>query len=148
MKLIQMYIFFLYFCLRISLNLKSKIMKKIALFVSTIVLAVIFCACGSSSSPKAVVNDYYKALKNGDFEKALTYTTAKDEEIQQQVKKLQDFKFKVSDYEILSENIAEDGENATVEVKYTASNAFKETPEEQTETVKLIKVDGKWKINE
>ena len=35
-----------------------------------------------------------------------------------------------------------------VDVKYTASSAFKETPEEQTETVKLVKQDGKWKIKE
>ena len=124
-------------------------MKKITLIISTLILAVVFCACSSSSSPKAVVNDYYKALKNGDFEKAMTYTTLTDEaEIQQNVKKMQDFKFQVTDYEILSEEIAEDGENATVDVKYTASNAFKETPEEQNETVKLVKVDGKWKIKE
>lgn len=124
-------------------------MKKITLIISTVILAVVFCACSSSSSPKAVVNDYYKALKSGDFEKAMTYTTLTDEaEIQQNVKKMQDFKFQVTDYEILSEEIAEDGETATVDVKYTASNAFKETPEEQNETVKLVKVDGKWKIKE
>ncbi len=123
-------------------------MKKIMFFVSALALVLLFNSCGSQS-PKDVVNDYYSALKKGDFEKAMTYTTLKDTaEIHQTVKKMQDFKYQVSDYEILSEEIAEDNENATVEVKYTASSAFKETPVEDTEKIKLVKEDGKWKINQ
>ena len=125
-------------------------MKKFALILSTVILAVAFCACGSSSSPKAVVNDYYKALKDGDFEKALTYTTIEDKEIQSQVEKLNGLKFQVYEYEILNEVIDKENNTATVQVKYRYNTILNGTDstdgEEVVKDIELVKKDGKWKI--
>ena len=125
-------------------------MKKITLILSTVILAVVFCACGSSSSPKAVVNDYYKALMDGDFEKAMTYTTIENNEIQGQIEKLNGIKFQVHDYEILNEVIDKENNTATVQVKYKYTTIFNDTDnaegEEDTKDIELVKKDGKWKI--
>ena len=54
-------------------------MKKLLLFISVITIALLLAACGSSS-PKNVTDNYYKALQKGDYEKALSYTTVKDDD--------------------------------------------------------------------
>ena len=48
---------------------------------------------------------------------------------------------------ILSEEIAEDGENATVEVKIATSTTDEPTPKEETKKVRLKKMDDKWRIH-
>ena len=122
-------------------------MKKIALFVSALLMVFAFSSC-SKTSPTDVANDYYSALKKGDFEKAMSYTNMNNyEEIQQSVQKMQGFALNISEYEIVNEEIAEDGNSATVDVKYTYTSAFNKDPEEKTEKLNLIKEDGKWVIS-
>ena len=123
-------------------------MKKLALFVSALLMVFAFSSC-SKTSPKDVANDYYSALKKGDFEKALSYTNmTNSEEIQQSVQKMQGIEFKITEFEIINEEIAEDGNSATVEVKYSYTSAFNKDPEEKTEKLNLIKEDENWKIKE
>lgn len=115
--------------------------------MSVVVVALLLASCGSSS-PKDVTNSYYKALQKGDFEKALSYTTAVDDkdEIQKEIKKMEGLDVKIPEYEIISEEISDDGQTAVVEVKYKFTSSFNSEPEESTNKVKLIKQDGKWKI--
>jgi len=121
-------------------------MKKIALIVSAVLMVFAFSSC-SKTSPKDVANDYYAALQKGDFEKALSYTDMTDsEEIQKNAQKMQGIALNISDYEILNEEITEDGNSATVEVKYTYTSVFNDNPEEKTNKLNLVKVDGKWVI--
>lgn len=121
-------------------------MRKILLFISVITVALLMAAC-SSSSPKDVTNNYYKALQKGDFEKALSYTTVEDdEEIKKEVEKMKGIEMDIKDYEIVSETISEDGQTAEVEVKYNFTSSFNSEPKESTNTVKLEKQNGKWKI--
>ena len=122
-------------------------MKKLALFVSALILVFAFTSCWKNASPKKVANDYYAALQKGDFEKAMTYTTLTDsEEIQKNVQKMQGMEFNVSEFEIINEKIAEDGNSATVEVKFSYTSVFNKDPQEKTQTLNLIKKDGKWVI--
>ncbi len=101
-----------------------------------------------SSSPSDTVKAYFKALQAGDYEKALSYTDITDQEaIQKQIEKYKGFDIKVVDFEILSEKISDDGNSATVEVKSTVTSSFNEEPEESTKEMKLVKVDGKWKLH-
>ena len=87
-------------------------------------------------------------MQAGEFEKALSYTDlANQEAIQKHVKKLEGADLKVLSYEIVSEEIAEDGQSAVVAVKSTVTSAYSEEPEEATKDLKLVKVDGKWKIH-
>lgn len=122
-------------------------MKKLFLFISVITVALLMAAC-SSSSPKDVTNNYYKALQKGDYEKALSYTTVKDddEEIKKEVEKMKSIEMDIKDYEIVSETISEDGQTAEVEVKYNFTSSFNSEPKESTNTVKLEKLNGKWRI--
>ena len=129
-------------------------MKKFVIILTCIATLFAFVACENGFSlkkatPSDVVEDYYKALQNGDFEKALGYTNLKDStEIQQQAKKMQDLEMQFSDYEILNEKISEDdGNTAEVEVKFKIASAFNKNPEEKTNTHKLVKQDGQWKIS-
>ena len=122
-------------------------MKKI--FVILFAVAAVFgLASCSSSSPSGTVKAYYKALQAGEYEKALSYTDITDqEEIQQQVAKFKSFDVKIIDFEILSENISEDGNTAVVEVKQSSTSAMNSNPEESVKKLELVKVDGKWKIH-
>lgn len=123
-------------------------MKKIIVLVVAVAAIFGMTAC-KSSSPSDTVNAYYKALQVPDYEKALSYTDITDqEEIQKQLEKFKGFNMKVVDFEILSENISEDGNSATVEVKQSVTSSFNETPQEDTKTLNLVKVDGKWKLHE
>ncbi len=123
-------------------------MKKLLTIMSVVIAALLMASCGSPS-PKDVTNSYYKALQKGDFEKALSYTTTSEdkEEIQKDIEKMQGLDLKIPEYEILSEEISEDGQTAVVEVKYSFTSSFNSQPEEKTKKVKLVKQDGKWKIN-
>lgn len=121
-------------------------MKRFLLFLSIFVAGLLMASCGSSS-PSEVTNSYYKALQKGDFEKALTYTTIEDKaEIKQEIEKMEGLEVKIPEFDIVSEEIAEDGTTAVVEVKYKFTSSFNSEPEESTNNVKLVKKDGKWKI--
>ena len=122
-------------------------MKKLTLLVSAVILVFVFASCGKTTTPKDVANDYYAALQKGDFEKALSYTDMTDsEEIQKYAGKMQSYALNISEYEIVKEEIAEDGNSATVEAKYTYTSEFNKNPEDNTQTLDLIKKDGKWVI--
>lgn len=121
-------------------------MKKLLLFISVIMVALLMAAC-SSSSPKDVTDNYYKALQKGDFEKALSYSTLEDnEEMQKEIEKLKGIEMDIKDYEIVSETISEDGQTAEVEVRYHFTSSFNSEPKESVNHVKLVKQDGKWKV--
>ena len=122
-------------------------MKKLIVILCAVVAVFGLTSC-KSSSPSDTVKAYFKALQAGNYEKALSYTDITDQEtIQKQIAKYKEFDIKVVDFEILSEKISEDGNSATVEVKSTVTSSFNEEPEESTKEMKLVKVDGKWKLH-
>lgn len=122
-------------------------MKKLIVILCAVVAVFGLTSC-KSSSPSDTVKAYYKALQAGNYEKALSYTDITDQEvIQKQIEKYKEFDIKVVDFEILSEKISEDGNSATVEVKSTVTSSFNQEPEESTKELKLVKVDGKWKLH-
>lgn len=123
-------------------------MKKLFAILCAVVAVFAMASC-SSSSPKSTVDAYYKALKAGDFEKALTYTDITDQEaIKDQLEKYKGFDIKILDYEILSETVSDDGNSAVVQVKQSMTSSFNKEPKEDTKDLKLVKVDGKWKIHD
>jgi hypothetical protein len=122
-------------------------MKKLTVILCALVAVFCLASCNSASTPTGVVKAYYDALSSGDYEKAVSYTELTDQEdIDGYAKKLKDVEYKVLSYEVLSETVSEDGENAVVEVKKTATSSLNKDPKESTDKVKLTKVDGKWKI--
>ena len=122
-------------------------MKKLIVIVCALVAVLGMTSC-KKSSPSSVVESYYKALQVPDYEKALSYTDIVDQkELKEQLEKLEGFKTKVIDFEILSETVADDGKTAEVEVKYKMTCSFNSDPKEDTKKLNLVKVDGKWKIH-
>jgi len=122
-------------------------MKKLIVILCAVVAVFGMTSC-KSSSPSDTVNAYFKALQACDYEKALTYTDITNtEEVQKQIEKFKTYDVKVVDFEVLSETISEDGESAEVEVKSTQTSSFNSNPEEGTKKMKLVKVDGNWKIH-
>ena len=90
-----------------------------------------------------------KLITKGDYEKALSYTDLTDqEEIQQQIAKFKAFDVKVTDFEVVSEEIAEDGNSATVCVSVTQTSSMDKEPKTKENKLQMVKVDGKWKIHE
>jgi hypothetical protein len=122
-------------------------MKKLSVILCALVAVFCLASCNSTSTPTGVVKAYHDALSSGNYEKAVTYTTlTSQEDLDGYAKKLKDLEYKVLSYEVLSETISEDGENAVVEVKRTTTSSMNKEPKESTDKVKLSKVDGKWKI--
>ena len=122
-------------------------MKKLIVIVCALVAVLGMTSC-KKSSPSSVVESYYKALQVPDYEKALSYTDIVDQkELKEQLEKLEGFKMKVIDFEILSETIADDGKTAVVEVKCTKTSSFISEPKEETDKLNLVKIDGNWKIH-
>lgn len=122
--------------------------KKLYILFGIAVLALFAAACNSNDPTKTVQN-YFGALQKGDYKEAMSLTTIEsDEEIESQAKKLEGIELKISDFEVVSKNVADDGQTAEVEVKYRFSSVFNETPEESSQTIGLVKQDGKWKIKD
>ncbi len=122
--------------------------KKLYIIIGIAVMALFAVSC-NTANPSKTVENYFGAIQKGDYEKAMSFTTIEsDEEIESQIKKIEGMGLKVSDFEVVSENIAEDGQTAEVEVKYNFSSIFNEKPEESSQTIGLVKQDGKWKIKD
>lgn len=128
--------------------------KHFSLIVIAILSVIMFVACSNNDTPSAVVEAYYGALANEDYDTAFALMVNKDGEpmdeetrtmlkgmIQSKVKKAKEEgteeDFLKSDFEIVSEKIdKDDPDKAVVKVKTT----------KKTETVDCLKVDGKWYV--
>ncbi len=121
-------------------------MKKLMTLLASAMIMILVSSC-CSNSPKSVVENYYKAIKAGDYEKALSYTEiGSDKEATAAfIEKVSGIEYKLDKYEVIDEVIALDGKTATVKVKISFSTNFgNETDLEEMESLELI--DGEWKI--
>ena len=125
-------------------------MKRYTILLMAVVAVIAMAACGGTSkkdkSPKEIVKAYYQHMVDGDFEKALSYTNASEEEAKTYLEKMKSFKVKIKSFDIISETI--DGDTAEVEVKYVSTSSLMEEESESQETIKLIKEEGCWVIDE
>lgn len=132
-------------------------MKKrniITALMAVAVAAFMFsCGGGGGKSPGDTIKAYWKAVGNGDYEKATEYVVKKDG-----TKLNDEEKTKVSgmismgksefekndgykDIKIIKEEIAEDGKSAKVEFDIIYNNG-----ETEKENQKMLKVDGGWYV--
>lgn len=131
----------------IFINLNFNVMKRIA---SMIVAAMLVACCMVSckqNTPSAVAADCIELVKAGDY-KAYVETYDMSAEDKAQLTEILELKGKetiekaggIQGYEILEEQIAEDGAKATVKVKINYGNG-----ESDESTFAFAKVDGEWK---
>ena len=124
-------------------NLRFVLFALVALGIS-----VNFSSCKKAAEPKDVVSKWWDALIKKDVDKAFTYIYFEEGTEQEEIDALK-AKYKgileytqgIKSYEIISEEIAEDGKTATVKVKLVFGNG-----EENEDDVELIKVDEGWKL--
>jgi hypothetical protein len=135
-------------------------MKKVMslLVAATAVFAVSCGGSGGSKSPADIEKSIYSQFQSGNYQKGLEIyfanidkgdneqtAEAKEKEaayIKALAEKVKaDQKNQITKFEILEETIAEDGETATVKVKFTTGDG-----KESEQTSKYVKKDGQWKI--
>ncbi|MDR2125768.1 MAG: DUF4878 domain-containing protein [Prevotellaceae bacterium] len=128
-----------------------KLLKSLILVVAA---GLVITACGGgASTPSDVVKKFNEATLKLDLKEAKKYVAkAHYEDIDKLIAKIETpevqpmlevFKASVKDakFEIIGEEIAEDGNTATVKVKVSVMG------QENEEDTPLIKEDGQWKID-
>ena len=117
-----------------------------------VLVAIIVMAC-SSYSPGGAALKYYNDVKNGNYEAYVEGIAFKEEitaEDKEQfvtlMKEKADKEYKkkegISKVEMLSEEMAEDGQTATVTMKITYGNG-----ETEESDVAMVLKDGAWKMD-
>ena len=124
-------------------------MKKVFYFSLMVMAMFMMAACSSSSSPGDAMKKYSNYLIKGDYEKFVDDSETADKLKEQKAGFVALLRDKVGkeyekmgglkSIEILSEEISEDGNTATVKIKQTYGNG-----ETQEGTQSMVKRDGKW----
>ena len=130
-------------------------MKKVLLFAVSLVVMVMMTACGGSSTPSDSAKECVELMKAGDY-KTLVEKIHFDENMtaeQQQatkdlivsmanekVAKEIESKGGIKSYEVIEENIAEDGKTAVVKMKITYGD-----DSTKDQSYDMVLVDGLWK---
>lgn len=110
----------------------------------------------TSSSPGDTFKDYMELMKKGDVKEfvkgfAVDETQTPEEQEKQtqliegligdKTKKMMEERQGLKDVQILEETISEDGNSATLKVKFVYGNGS-----EEENTQEMVKQDGKWKM--
>lgn len=126
-------------------------MKKLFYLLAMVVTLFTFTAC-SGGGPGSALKEYVEAMQKGDYEKCVDGIALVNVEPDQQQSVRDSYvalmkkgaknierKGGIKNIEILSEEIASDGNTAVVKLKLTYGNG-----KEETEEQKMVKTDGKW----
>lgn len=128
-------------------------MKKFIYFSFMLTVMLIMASCSSTSTPSGALKTYMTALQKGDYEKfaeGINLANLSEEEqkegregfaalLKEKGQKELSRHGGIKDFEILSEEITEDGNSAIVTYKQLYNDGT-----EKEDTQKMIKVDGKW----
>ncbi len=131
-------------------------MKK--LFGAIMMLACVLCfaSCGGADTPTAVAEKSIQCLQDQDYKGYVDLLNVEAEEgedlaankenavalIQGKAAQFIEKRGGIKSYEVLSEEIAEDGNSAKVKMKVVYGD-----DKEDEQTVKLVKVDDEWKVD-
>jgi hypothetical protein len=114
-------------------------MKRILMFSSFFGLIVFLAVGCGSPSPSTVAERFYDALAKGDMETVGKYSTDETvSDLAPLISKVQPVVAAYGKGKAVSQDI--DGDEAVVVMKFAN--------QEDTEEVNLVKVNGKWKIDE
>lgn len=126
-------------------------MKKIQTILAIAVMALVMASCGGakSTAPSKTVVKYYELMQKGDYTAAIDCIALQDETAKAQLVSIMESKVPAAikenggykGLEVISEEVAEDGQSANVKVKVLYGN--KDTEED----LKLVNKDGKWMLS-
>ena len=122
------------------------------LLVSLMIWLGVSC---SSNTPESVAEDFAESIYSGDYDHARELCTPESAEAIGLVqglsaKYVEDIKKCNPDVKVLSCEMAEDEETATVKLEIKNAFSLKDKavdPEPNSETYKMQKVDGKWRVH-
>ena len=130
-------------------------MKKLFISMFVAVVAFTLWSCGPANTPSAVAEEACKCVQNEDYEGYVELMDLKETKNQESEKeqfvamlrekgtKTMEKKQGLKSYEVLSEEISEDGKSATVNMKVVYGDGS-----EDTNKIKLVKNDkGEWKVS-
>ena len=135
-------------------------MKKIFSVLAVIAIAFFTANCGGgsgSNTPASIEKSIYVQMQKGNYEKAVEImvdnldsekTPSAEEKAQllaaftEKAKQSAEAKGGIKSFEIVEEEISEDGLSATVSTKIVYGDGS-----EQTETSKYVNKEGKWKLS-
>ena len=130
-------------------------MKKLFISMFVAVVAFTLWSCGPANTPSAVAEEACKCVQNEDYEGYVELMDLKETKNQESEKeqfvamlrekgtKTMEKKQGLKSYEVLSEEISEDGKSATVKMKMVYGDGS-----EDTNKIKLVKNDkGEWKVS-
>ncbi len=133
---------------------KKKMMIAKKKFVLVVVLALaamlIFTGCGvdgEQGSPEKVVESYFKAFKNKDFQTAINYTTGGETLSEQDIANLATIleHLQIKKYEV---GKAEKLTNDEAIVPVTITTVYDGDENVAKDDVRVVRIDGKWFIDE
>ena len=111
--------------------------KKLFFFFAAVALTMTGC-----DKPSTAVKNFYNAMEDGNYEKAVTYTDTDESEYKDMVAIMQLLHLELTDYEIISEEKTSDT-TAVVKTKVSWNiNSDKMSDRE----VKVVGKSGKWKV--
>lgn len=127
-------------------------MKKL-MYLGLMLVAVVAMMSCSSGGPGSALKGYVSAMQSGDYEKfvdGINFSKAEPDKaaearegfvalMKEKAGKELEKKGGLKSFEVLSEEIAEDGNSAVVKFKQVYGNG-----EESEDEQKMVKVDGKW----
>lgn len=130
-------------------------MKKILTFIVLLIAALSFSSCGSNT-PSGVVRQYFKCIKSGDVKGYLEIIDMDEElknaiiekleengDLEKMSEQIKEQARELKDFEVVSEEIDDDSDNAEVKIKMELDG------KEDESTIKLHKNDnGEWKVIE
>ena len=130
-------------------------MKKLLISMFVAVVALTLWSCGPANTPSAVAEEACKCMQKADYEGYADLMDLKKSDDGKGVEKEQlaallrekgtktmEKKQGIKSYEVLSEEISEDGKSANVKMKIVYGNG-----DEDTQKMKLVKNDdGDWKL--
>lgn len=118
-------------------------MKK-NIFAAATLCTLFFVGC--NNNPESVVEEFYKANKANDFEKALSYTNIAKEEREEVIDILSDMGMVIHEYKVLGSTIDEGDTTATVDLHLVTSSAF--YPDSLADDIKVpcVKSGRQWQV--
>lgn len=130
-------------------------MKKLFISMFVAVVALTLWSCGPANTPSAVAEEACKCMQNEDYEGYADLMDLKKSDdgkgvekeqlaalLREKGSKTMEKKQGIKSYEVLSEEISEDGKSANVKMKIVYGNG-----DEDTQKMKLVKNDdGDWKL--
>lgn len=115
-------------------------MKKVFLAVVAVIIAI---SCGAQSTPVKTTEAFLNAMKNKDYNLAVSYTDAEDDDVEDYIVEVKNAGITIKSFEIRDVEI--DGDEAAVKVLMTIVDD-RDNEISDSDWLDLVFEDGKWVV--